>query len=204
MRMVPSGVTTTSQGMNFVGGFSRPSISIGGGNLRTIVPSAVDGDEKFFALPLEKFESMTSDQSLPEAADKGAVLVEDQEGVGGLIGDEKNPGQDVGERFLGREADGNSDDARAGEEGRDLDLVNLENDEEEGKAEDHEVEAPDEIDQAIVEVVVGRARQFVQCADENEADEEVDEKGPRHFDAGLFPRRKSSPPFGKGGRFAGC
>ncbi len=90
MRMVPSGVTTTSQGMNFVGGFPRPSISIGGGNLRTIVPSAVDGDEKFFALPLEKFESMTSDQSLPEAADKGAVLVEDQEGVGGLIGDERD------------------------------------------------------------------------------------------------------------------
>lgn len=58
--------------------------------MRTIVPSAVDGDEKFFALPLEKFESMTSDQSLPEAADKGAVLVEDQEGVGGLIGDERD------------------------------------------------------------------------------------------------------------------
>lgn len=100
-----------------------------------------------------------------------------------LVGDK----EDAGEGFLGGQANRNSDDARAGEEGGDFDSVDLEDDQGEDEDEEEEIEAPDEVDQTIVEIVVGGRRHAVESAQENEADKEVDEERAGDGQGGLLP-----------------
>ncbi len=103
------------------------------------------------------------------------------------VGNEKNSGEDVGESFFGRHADGDARDSGAGEKGGDFDSVNSQGDEEGDEDEDEDVEALEKVNEAVIEIVVGLGGHFLHATqDEPRNDEMSDESGEKK-ESGLGP-----------------
>ena len=91
----------------------------------------------------------------------------------GPVGDEKDAGEDIGDGFLGGEAQGDADDAGTGQKRRDLDLIHLQHEGNGGEEDNDPQELPREIDHAVVNVVRRGGGQAFHPAHDDPSDEEV-------------------------------
>ena len=103
------------------------------------------------------------------------------------VGDEENSGEDIGESFLGRHADCNAGDAGAGQEGRNLDSVNAQADEEGDEDEDDDVEALEEMNEAVIEIIVSAGSHLLHAPKDDARDDEVDDESSHQKQPGLGP-----------------
>lgn len=93
------------------------------------------------------------------------------------VGDEENSGEDIGESFLGGHADCNACDTGAGQEGRNLDSVNVQADEEGDEDEDDDIEALEEMNETVIEIIVSACSYFLHAPQDDARDDEVDDEG---------------------------